>query len=218
MAFWIRKKGEEDGSGDADSGTSSLKPSKKKDDKKDNKPKRIDNLRIPQQLRITLRSLGSPNEYVFLTKDLSATGAFVLCSNFKRYPFHLTSTLLDCMVELKVPETEDIYRLSFLAKIARIVEAQGQGATAISGFGVRIVQISMEQRTFLESFIQRHGAPDVNNAAAEQAGLLPADNIMTRITTTVVMEADDEGIGEDVDGTDESEEGNDELETLPRAV
>ena len=104
MAFWIRKKGEEDGGGDADSGASSLKPSKKKDDKKDNKPKRIDNLRIPQQLRITLRSLGSPNEYVFLTKDLSATGAFVLCSNFKRYPFQLTSTLLDCMVELKVPE------------------------------------------------------------------------------------------------------------------
>jgi hypothetical protein len=214
MAFWIRKKGEEgEGGKDGEASAGSLKPTKKKDEKKENKPKRIDNLRIPQQLRVTLRSLGSPNEFVFLTKDLSATGAFVLCSNFKRYPFQQTSTLLDCVVELKVPEAEETYRLTFLAKIARVVEAKGEGALSISGFGVRIVQISQDQRVFLESFIQRHGAPDVNNAAADLAGLLPANNVLTP-AHALGNEEEFDDVG---DGllTDEDDE---DVGSLPRAV
>jgi hypothetical protein len=225
MAFWIRKKGEE-GEGNApDAGVSSLKPSRKKDDKKDNKPKRIDNLRIPQQLRVTLRSLGSPNEFVFLTKDLSATGAFVLCTNFQRYPFQQASTLLDCVVELKVPDSNDMHRLVFLAKIARVVEAQGEGASGISGFGVRIVQITQDQRQTLESFIQRHGAPDINNAAAEQAGLLPVDNFVSNPRGQPAPIDEDldlkDGVGEDVDAHlgDDSDDDDAPLSgSLPRAV
>jgi hypothetical protein len=171
MAFWIRKKNE-DGQEEEVESTNALKPAKKKDDKKENKPKRIDNLRIPQQLKIKLRSLGTPNEYNFTTKDLSATGAFVLCPNFRQYPFIPQSTLLEATVELFEPETGDLHHLHFLAKIARVVEARGEGAMAISGFGIRIVQMSQTLRVLLEGFISRHGAPDVNNSAAEAAGLL----------------------------------------------
>jgi hypothetical protein len=171
MAFWIRKKTDEP-SQDEEESANALKNSKKKDDRKENKPKRIDNMRIPQSLKISLRSLGAPNEYLFTTKDLSATGAFVLCSNFANYPFIPLSTLLDCTVELNEPETGETHRLKFLAKVARVVEAKGEGATQISGFGIRIVQISQELRLLLELFIQRHGSPDVNHQAAEQAGLL----------------------------------------------
>lgn len=217
MAFWIRKKGEEGEGSEGESSASALKPAKKKDEKKENKPKRIDNLRIPQQLRITLRSLGSPNEYVFLTKDLSATGAFVLCSHFKRYPFQQATTLLDCAVELKVPETGETYKLCFLAKIARVVEAKGEGALSISGFGVRIVQISQDQRIFLESFIQRHGAPDVNNAAADLAGLLPATNVLTPATTLGEDETF-EGVGDDPLANDGHDDNDDSAPPLPRAM
>jgi hypothetical protein len=204
MAFWIKKKGEEGSEPEAAAGNS-LKPARKKEEKKDNKPKRIDNMRIPQQLRISLRSLGSPNEFVFLTKDLSATGAFVLCPNIKRYPFQQQSTLLDCAVDLKEPKSDEIHRLQFLAKIARVVEAQGEGASAISGFGIRIVQISNELRSLLESFIQRHGAPDINNAAAEHAGLLPVLPPPINGIDEAEASEEDEGemeIGEDIeDGT-----------------
>jgi|GEM_PF-656612 len=215
MAFWIRKKGEE-GEGEANS-ASALKPTKKKDDKKDNKPKRIDNLRIPQHLRITLRSLGSPNEFVFHTKDLSATGAFVLCAVFKRYPFQQQSTLLDASVELKEPDSDEVTKLQFLAKIARVVEAQGQGASSISGFGIRIVQISQEQRATLEGFIQRNGSPDVNNVAAERAGLLSSDNVMSETALALArIEVDpDAGLGVDIDL--EASDDEEDIDVLPRA-
>lgn len=159
MAFWIKKKTEDDMDGEKDL-DSNLLAKKKKEEKKP-AVKRLDNLRIPQQLKITLRSLGAPNEYLFLTKDLSATGAFVLCSIFKRYPFQTASTILEAVVELQSPETHEVTKLSFLAKVARVVEAHGDGANQISGFGIRIIQMATEQRQILENFIARHGSPEV---------------------------------------------------------
>lgn len=158
MAFWIKKKSEETAEIEKDQeGSGALR--KKKDDKKQ-QVKRIDNLRIPQQLRIILRSLGTPTEYHFWTKDLSATGAFVLCLNFKHTPFQPQSTLLEAQVELTAPDTLEVIPMQFLAKIARVVEAKGEGANQISGFGLRIIQITLEQRTILESFIARHGSAE----------------------------------------------------------
>ncbi|NBW81184.1 hypothetical protein EBR21_05465, partial [bacterium] len=49
---------------------------------------------------------------------------------------------------------DDANELRCLCKIARLVEGQ------VSGFGVRIVQISPEQRVVLEQFIAKHGSPD----------------------------------------------------------
>lgn len=154
MAFWAKKKPEvETEKKDA---TNNLL--KKKDEKKGAPPKRIDNLRIAQKLRVTLKSLGTGNEYHFLTKDLSATGMFVLCNEHKRYPFLPQVTLIETIVNLQANESSESHQLQCLCKIARIVEGSGPNPT--SGYGVRIVQIAPEQRIALEQFIAKHGSPE----------------------------------------------------------
>ncbi|NBW83468.1 hypothetical protein EBR21_17105, partial [bacterium] len=64
MAFWAKKKADVE-TEKKDAGTNNLL--KKKDEKKSAPPKRIDNLRIAQKLQISLKSLGTSNEYHFLT-------------------------------------------------------------------------------------------------------------------------------------------------------
>lgn len=159
MAFWLKKENAQ--KAEAAPAEANALEKKKAGDKKEQKAKRIDNLRIPQQLRVVLKSLGSQTEFPFLTKDLSATGAFVLCADFKRYPFNLASTILEATVELKSPEYPEVTPISFLAKVARIVEAHGEGAGSLNGFGIRIIQISAEYKIKLENFIGRHGHPDI---------------------------------------------------------
>jgi hypothetical protein len=140
---------------------------RKKDDKKSAPPKRIDNLRIAQKLQISLRSLGTGNEYHFQTKDLSATGMFVICSDHKRYPFLVSSTLLETIVQLNAGGDSETFELRCLCKIARIVDGQ------VKGFGVRIIQISPDQKQTLEQFIAKHGSPD--NFVPYSGGGAPAE-------------------------------------------
>jgi hypothetical protein len=151
MAFWAKKKPEPDSDKKEATGTNLLK---KKEEKKGAPPKRIDNLRIAQKLNVSLKSLGTGNEYHFLTKDLSATGMFVLCSDHRRYPFIVQSTLLEATVNLQAHGNDELHELRCLCKIARLVEG------TVSGFGVRIVQIAPEQRLVLEQFIAKHGSPE----------------------------------------------------------
>ena len=162
MAFWIQKKikeKQENGKTNA----SATGDGRKSIEKNGTPPKRIDNLRIPQQLRIVLKSIGTLNSWDFLTKDLSSTGAFVICENVKRYPFQPQSTLIDASVELKNPDSAEVHKLQFIGKIARVVDAK----EGLSGFGLRIIQISNEQRMILENFIVNHGAPDFQNGQEE---------------------------------------------------
>jgi len=157
MAFWAKKKP------DAETEKKDSTPNnllKKKDDKKGAPPKRIDNLRIAQKLHISLKSLGTGNDYHFLTRDLSATGMFVLCSDHKRYPFIPQTTLLESKILLEAGDGTEAVELHCLCKIMRIVEGQGPNGAANSGFGVRIVQIAAEQRQALEQFISKHGSPE----------------------------------------------------------
>lgn len=167
MAFWIKKPTD---------GTEAPRPDEKspltegkKGKKEDAKPqiKRIDNLRIPERLRVHLKSLGTQNVCTFWTKDLSATGAFVLCQDFHSYPFQTASTILEAVVELKDPITLEVTDLPLLAKIARVVEAHGAGASSISGFGIRIVQMEFRGRQVLETFIESHGKPDLSMSRSE---------------------------------------------------
>ncbi len=159
MAFWIKKPSEDDETLAAEE--SAPKKGGKGEESKQ-QIKRIDNLRIPERLRVHLKSIGTQNFYTFWTKDLSATGAFVLCQEFKNYPFQTSSTIIDATVELKNPDTQEVTELSFLAKIARVVEAHGAGAASISGFGIRIVQMDFRERQVLEAFISSHGKPDLS--------------------------------------------------------
>jgi hypothetical protein len=168
MAFWIKKTTDRSESPRIDE--RSVLSDNKKGKKDDAKPqvKRIDNLRIPERLRVHLKSLGSQNVYTFWTKDLSSTGAFVLCQDFHSYPFQSASTILEAVVELKDPVTNEVTDLALLAKIARVVEAHGAGASNISGFGIRIVQMEFRERQVLENFIESHGMPNSNPAKVEK--------------------------------------------------
>lgn len=166
MAFWAKKKPDQE-TEKKDSGATNLL--KKKDDKKSAPPKRIDNLRIAQKLQISLRSLGTGNEYHFQTKDLSATGMFVICSDHKRYPFQVSSTLLETVVQLNAGGDSETFELRCLCKIARIVEGQ------VKGFGVRIIQISPDQKQTLEQFIAKHGSPDNFVPYSGAAAAAPAE-------------------------------------------
>lgn len=163
MAFWLKKDGKNEKEPKEIEGV--VQGGDKKSKKMQSK--RIDNLRIPQQLRVTLKSLGSQTEFPFLTKDLSATGAFVLCSDFNRYPFQLNSTILDVMVELRDTDFPDAVPIHFLAKIARIVEAHGEGSTTISGFGIRIIQMGNDTKHKLDAFVAKHGHPELIPGASD---------------------------------------------------
>lgn len=191
MAFWAKKKPDQEAD-KKDTGAANLL--KKKDEKKGAPPKRIDNLRIAQKLHISLKSLGTGNEYHFLTKDLSATGMFVLCSDHKRYPFQVQSTLLETIIQLNAGEGSETFELRCLCKIARIVEGQ------VSGYGVRIVQISGEQRQVLEQFIAKHGSPDnfvPYSGGGGKSDEKPAEAQPTPETTSPAPVAEGGEIGQD---------------------
>ncbi len=157
MAFWIRKNvplKSEQGK-DSDS-------RKRKDDKTRQQVKRLDNLRIPHKLPLVIKSLGSRNEFSFVTKDLSSSGLFALCNNLSDYPFQQASTILDCEVDLGAQSIPPYTKIRFFGKIARIMDG-GTADDDLPGFGVRIVQISHEFRVVLENYIAAHGTPDLNN-------------------------------------------------------
>lgn len=176
MALWMRKSktGQK-------TETEVIETKRRKDEKKAITLKRIDNLRIPQESDIIVKSLGSRNTYHFKTKDVSASGAFVSCADFGSLPFQQQATILDCTVALKHSETAEAVHVQFLAKIARVVEPTDvaqqdsnepppQNDSALDqkliagrqfpGFGVRIVQMTHDQRYVLENYIARHGTPD----------------------------------------------------------
>lgn len=171
MAFWMRK-----------SRTGKAEPEpvesakRRKDEKKVATLKRIDNLRIPQECDIKIKSLGSRNGHQFKTKDLSASGAFVFCEDIRDFPFQQTATILECLVTLRPHEGAEAVFVQFLAKIARVVEPADVvplddapesehkllAGRQYPGFGIRIVQISPDQRYILENYIARHGTPDIH--------------------------------------------------------
>jgi len=157
MAYWINKRG-----GDVTTAKQQNTGGQKgaKEDKKNSQIKRIDNLRVNQKLRIRLRSVGVAQEHSFVTRDLSATGVFVMCTAIERYPFQPGSTLLEAFLDLKADG--GVETITFLARIARIVNepknVDESGAVPNRGFGLRIVQISFEQRQILETFITLHGS------------------------------------------------------------
>jgi len=196
MAFWAKKKPEVE-TDKKEAVTNNLL--KKKDEKKNATPKRIDNLRIAQKLNVSLKSLGTGNEYHFLTKDLSATGMFVLCTEHKRYPFLVQSTLIETVVHLQANESEELHELRCLCKIARIVE--GSGANPVSGFGVRLIQIAPEQRLALEQFIAKHGSPE--NFVPYSSGSDKKENEKTSETAAASTAAPDASTSQSVEiGTD----------------
>jgi hypothetical protein len=158
MSFWMR--GKQATKADTDKATEAQSGRKRKEEKKAPHVKRLDNLRIPHQLSVVIKSIGTRSEFGFVTKDLSVSGAFVKCDKMHSYPFQVSSTILECEVNMGSQSTPPNTKVEFLARIARVVEAAGGGQSEEKGFGIRIVQISPEHRLMLESFVSAHGTVD----------------------------------------------------------
>lgn len=158
MSFWIR--GNQAGKGDANGEHGSQSKIKRKDEKKTSQVKRFDNLRITHQLPVVIRSVGTRADFSFVTKDLSVSGAFVKCDKMHSYPFQISSTILECEVDLGPQSNPPHAKVEFLSRIARVVEVVGGGQNEELGFGIRIVQISPEHRMLLENYVSMHGTVD----------------------------------------------------------
>lgn len=188
MAFWIRKNApnKSDQGKESESGMAR----KRKEEKTRQQVKRLDNLRIPHQLPVLLRSLGSRNDFSFVTKDLSSSGMFVLCPNFQNYPFQAASTILDCEVNLGAQSHPPHSKIRFFGKIARVTEesdAQREGQSM--GFGVRIVQIAHEARIILENYISAHGTPDLNSVAAAEMRFQARKNEQSELEPSLAIQS-----------------------------
>jgi hypothetical protein len=167
MAFWIRKNTPSRLETGKEEETNVAR--RRREEKSRQQVKRLDNLRIPHQLPVVLKSLGSRNEFAFTTFDLSSTGLFAVCSNFADYPFQQNSTILDCEVDLGPQSHPPYSKIRFLGKIARVVEpSAAQTESQPAGFGIRIVQIPHDSRVILENYISAHGTPDLSNVAAAE--------------------------------------------------
>lgn len=90
-------------------------------------------------------------EYVFRTRDLSKNGVFLYTKVAHLYPFKVGSTLT-----LELYDYDKF--LSCKCVIARVVEpGSAESDHYPTGFGVRIVDISDEDREHLTSMIDRAG-------------------------------------------------------------
>lgn len=104
-------------------------------------------------LPIFVKSLGGDRAFVFSTFEITPNAIFVICSDLKKYPFKPGATLLESVVKLQIPSTKEQFYLSFMTKIDRVVEndLEEEGPT---GFVLRIVQASFDDRKTLDQFIE----------------------------------------------------------------
>jgi hypothetical protein len=92
---------------------------------------------------------GADREFVFRTRDLSKTGVFLYTKVAHLYPFKVGSTLT-----LELYDYDKF--LSCKCVVARVVEpGSAESDHYPTGFGVRIVDISDEDREHLVSMLAR---------------------------------------------------------------
>lgn len=94
-------------------------------------------------------------EFVFRTRDLSATGVFLYTRVSHIYPFKVGSTL-----QLELYDYDEFVTCKVV--VVRVVETGSAEADRYpTGFGVRIIDVDGKSRTHLEAMIKRikeHGA------------------------------------------------------------
>ena len=95
-------------------------------------------------------------EYVFRTRDLSATGLFLFTRVSHIYPFKLGSTL-----QLELYDYDEFVTCKVV--VVRVVEPGSAEADRYpTGFGVRIIECDEQSKRHLETMMARikeHGAP-----------------------------------------------------------
>jgi len=150
MAFWIKKKETNQSFTQGQTLPTETAP-------KTAINKRLDSIRLQKNCVISLRSIGSPFEFVFMTHNISSSGFFIVCQDFAQLPFHALSTLIEGVLEM-----DEERKIHFIAKIARIVTSQESGT---AGFGLRIVHMNMQHKEMLEEDILRLAPSPATEAA-----------------------------------------------------
>lgn len=103
---------------------------------------------------VFIRSVGGDRVYGFSTYELGLNSIFVICSDVHLYPFRMTSTLIECVLKLMMPETTDPFYFSFLGKIERIVQSTDVEDEGPAGFSVRILQANFDERKKYDLFVE----------------------------------------------------------------
>lgn len=127
-------------------------------DEKSSREKRLDNLRVYHTLDVELNSIGNKEKYSYKTRDISASGIFLPNRDFKSLPFLVNSTLICADLCLKKhPKTQNDEKISFIAKVARVVYPDQSFPKITPGLGLRMVQISEKERTLLNTYVAHYG-------------------------------------------------------------
>ncbi len=113
--------------------------------------RRFKRIILEKKHSVVINSIGSQISYSLKTRNISIDGLFLECENPERVPF-TPSSLIEA--HLDIDEGEFVF---FNIKIVHFVLPQDNKATLWGpGFGVKIVQISKEDKIRLESFVQLH--------------------------------------------------------------
>ena len=112
-------------------------------------PQKRDAERVKVEAFVKVSGAGDTGaqEYVFRTRDLSATGLFLFTRVSHIYPFKLGSTL-----QLELYDYDEFVTCKVV--VVRVVEPGSAEADRYpTGFGVRITEISDENRAALRALI-----------------------------------------------------------------
>lgn len=124
--------------------------------------RKVGRLKLPEQLKVVMGSLGSDVRYDMGSRNISHTGFFLDFEKPGRFPF-TTASIMEIWLELEPGNT-----IFFNGKMARVVFPNDAAAAETGpGIAVRIVQIDAKNEKALYEFIDRKFKDQVktNNVA-----------------------------------------------------
>ncbi len=112
--------------------------------------RKVGRLKLKEQLKVVMGSLGSDVRYDMGSRNLSHTGFFLDFEKPGRFPF-TTASIMEIWLELEPGNT-----IFFNGKMARVVFPNDAAAAETGpGIAVRIVQIDTKNEKALFEFIER---------------------------------------------------------------
>lgn len=112
--------------------------------------RKVGRLKLTEQLKVVMGSMGSDVRYDMGTRNLSHTGFFLDFEKPGRFPF-TTASIMEIWLELEPGNT-----IFFNGKMARVVyPTDPQAADTGPGIGVRIVLIDAKNEKSLFEYIDR---------------------------------------------------------------
>lgn len=102
---------------------------------------------------VLIRSLGAARFSKFETLEVAKHGMYVVCNNTREHPFQTKSTLLDVQLFLGDAATTGTPIIKCIAQVEDVRPAVDLPLPAPSGYVLRILQISADDSSKLETFV-----------------------------------------------------------------